>query len=68
MNKTKIAVTQFELLKESDDGQLVSGFSFSFTKNIVGGIDTDANNKSCTINNCNGGNCVAGCQGIGSDS
>ena len=51
---------QFELLTESSNGILVSGFSTAIQSNIIGGL-VDRTNKGCTINNCNGGNCAVGC-------
>ena len=61
MKKSKISLLQFEVLQESENGTLQSGFSVAII-NHHGGL-VGATNKECTItNNCNGGNCVKGCQ------
>ena len=56
--------TQFELLSENSNGLLVSGFSKVMTSSIIGGVV--GTNDHCTVtNNCNGGNCKAGCSYTG---
>ena len=64
MKKNKILdLTRFEVLGQSANGQLVSGFSMAVTATLLGGTDPvgDPTNQ-CTVNNCNGGNCTSGCQ------
>lgn len=59
--------SQFEQLKESTDGFLVSGYSSALTTNSTvggGGITIPpigGLNISCPTNNCQAGNCISGC-------
>jgi len=63
MKKSKIAIEQskfelissFELISEESDGRLFGGFSGTFS------IESLTNSLALGSNNCNGGNCVAGC-------
>lgn len=53
--KEKFDLSKFEALSQNQQGQLVGGFSAA----------TDPNDQLPTdpvTNNCNGGNCVSGCQ------
>ena len=59
MKKNKIKFTQFELLQETANGTMVSGFSVVLSS-AFGGLVKETNTK-CTINNCQGGNCVKDC-------
>ncbi|MDN3548783.1 hypothetical protein [Mucilaginibacter aquaedulcis] len=65
MKKLKLSFDNFEVLTESADGKLVSGFSDAFFGDALmqlGGSGNNNNALGCT-NNCNGGNCVSGCGG-----
>ncbi len=46
---------QFELLTETSTGSLIGGFSTTLF------LEIDPIDGGGTTNNCNGGNCVAGC-------
>lgn len=54
--KQKLDLTKFEVMVETQHGLLIGGFSFAATNPT-----TDATDP--VTNNCNGGNCVAGCAG-----
>ena len=54
-NEKKMTLSNFEKLTESPEGTLVGGFSASVTSKFT------ANTKASATNNCNGGNCAAGC-------
>lgn len=67
MDKTnKTYLLKFEVLSESKTGNLVNGFSAAISVNETAATGGLMPNIGCT-NNCNGGNCVAGCGGGGSD-
>jgi hypothetical protein len=57
----KLNFEQFEQLSENAEGQLISGFSEAFEGGLLMGGDGGGNLISCEVNNCSGGNCVAGC-------
>ena len=63
--KKSKSLSQFELLSENSNGFLISGFSLAVQSNLFGGIDSENTNNKCTINNCDGGNCVKGCGDAG---
>ena len=60
MVKSNINLIQFEILDESSTGILINGFSIAL-HNLSAGIDEAGTNDKCTVNNCHGGNCIAGC-------
>ena len=55
----RIDLTKIEMLVETDHALLVGGFSMSIQHS--GTSYVEPTNTGCTSNNCNGGNCVAGC-------
>ena len=65
MDKTsKSYLLKFEVLSESKSGNLVNGFSAAIGMSDASAMGGMMPNLGCT-NNCNGGNCVAGCGGGG---
>ncbi len=53
-----LALPDIEPLKESEEGQLQSGFSNSLSPGQI--LGAGVLDYKCT-NNCHGGNCVKGC-------
>jgi hypothetical protein len=58
----KINLSNFEIMSDDGNGTLVGGFSKAKETMIIHNVA--GTNRECHItNNCNGGNCVAGCGG-----
>lgn len=60
----KVGFKNFEALSETSNGNMIGGFSAI----IITSTSTNffATNKEChVVNNCNGGNCTAGCGASG---
>ncbi len=55
-NKITLIFENFEKISESQENSLVGGFSKSFSNQNEISFDQETNN-------CDGGNCVAGCGG-----
>ncbi|WP_346983912.1 hypothetical protein [Chryseobacterium sp. POE27] len=55
-SKTKLVLTGFEKISESQEKKLLGGFS-----NAILGPTTGIDDGTGTTNNCQGGNCRDGC-------
>jgi len=65
--KEKEYLKKFEVLSETKTGSLINGFSTAISLqgnalSVHGGRVPDSVNSGCS-NNCQGGNCAAGCGG-----